>query len=159
MKLVTSLEQLVENIQRYAASGDEMQELMAYSRAWYGLRTENGWLLGPSKFVGYEKMDADSYRTHRDELDGRATEKTLAKWADLIEEGHPDYEKLHGALAELFARYGKVPNPLARISIIRSEGVPAEAGPTDELVNLLVAVYRRLPAAQQSAFRRIAMNG
>ena len=158
MKLVTSVEQLVENIRRYTASGDEMQALMAYSRAWYALRTVDGWMLGPSKFVGYEEMDADTYRKHKDMLDGRVTEKALGKWADLIEAGHPHYEELHAVLAELFAPYGKTPNLRARISIVRTEAKPAEVAPADELVALLAAVYRRLPAAQQSTFRRIAMS-
>jgi hypothetical protein len=159
MKLITSLEQLIENIQRYAASAEELAELMAYSRAWYALRSEEGWLLAPSKFIGYEGMDAETYRRERStQLDGRATEKVLEQWSDLIKQGHPQYDELHAALATLFAHHGKTPNTLARISIIRSDGAPAQVEPPDELVNLLAAVYRRLPATQQSAFCRIAMS-
>jgi hypothetical protein len=159
MKLITSREQLEENIRRYAASAGELADLMAYSRAFYALRGEDGWLLGPSKFVGYEEMDADTYRREKGQkLNGRATEKRLAKFADLIEEGHPEYEGLHAALDELFARHDKTPNTLARISIVRAEGASAAVPPTDDLVNLLAAVYHRLPATQQSAFRRIAMS-
>ena len=158
MKLITSPEHLIENIRRYAASAEELAELMAYSRAWYALRSEEGWLLAPSKFIGYEGMDAETYRREKYTLDGRATEKVLEQWSDLIEQGHPQYDELHAALAALFAHHGKTPNSLARISIVRSDGAPAHAAPPDELVNLLAAVYRRLPATQQSAFRRIAMS-
>jgi hypothetical protein len=159
MKLITSLDQLIENIRRYAASGDELADLMAYSRAWYALRTEGRWLLGPSKFIGYEDMNPEIYRRMKNKgLDGRATEKLLEQWANLIEQGHPQYDELRAALAALFARHGKTPNTLARISIVRTDGAPAQAEPPDELVNLLAAVYRRLPATQQSAFRRIAMS-
>ena len=132
---------------------------MAYSRAWYALRSKEGWVLAPSKFIGYEGMDAETYRRERGtELDGRATEKVLDRWCDLVEQGHPQYGELHAALAALFAQHGKTPNTLARISIVRGDGTPAQAAPTDELVNLLAAVYRRLPATQQSAFRKIAMS-
>ena len=62
MKLTTSREQLVENIQRYAGSAEDLAELMAYSRPWYALRSEEGWLLALSKFIGYEGMDAETYR-------------------------------------------------------------------------------------------------
>jgi hypothetical protein len=159
MKLITSIEQLIENIHKYAASADELAELMAYSRAWYALRSKEGWLLAPSKFIGYEGMDAETYgRERSSRLDGRATERVLERWSDLIEQGHPQYDELHAALAALFAHHGKTPNTLARISIVRSDGAPAQATPPDELVNLLAAVYRRLPATQQSAFRRIAMS-
>jgi hypothetical protein len=159
MKLITSLDQLIENIRRYAASAEELAELMAYSRAWYALRSEDGWLLAPSKFIGYERMDAETYRRERSTgLDGRATEKVLEHWSELIEQGHPQYDELHAALAALFAHHGKTPNTLARISIVRSDGAPAQAAPPDELVSLLAAVYRRLPATQQSAFRRIAIS-
>lgn len=44
---------------------------------------------------------------------------------------NPDSDKLHAALDELFARYGKVPKPLARI-FDHTQRSPAEAGPTDE---------------------------
>ena len=159
MKLITSLDQLIENIRRYAASAEELAELMAYSRAWYALRSEEGWLLAPSKFIGYEGMDPETYRRERStQLDGRATEKVLERWSGLIEQGHPQYDELHAALAALFAHHGKTPNTLARISIVYSDRAPAQVAPPDELVNLLAAVYRRLPATQQSAFRRIAMS-
>jgi hypothetical protein len=159
MKLITSLQQLIENIRRYATGAEELSELMAYSRAWYALRSKDGWLLAPSKFIGYEGMDAKTYRRERSsQLDGRATEKVLEQWSSLIEEGHPQYDELHAALAALFAHHGKTPNTLARISIVHSDGAPAHVAPPDELVNLLAAVYRRLPAAKQSEFRRIAMS-
>jgi len=159
MKLITSSDQLIQNIRKYTASAEELAELMAYSRAWYALRSGENWLLAPSKFIGYEGMDAEIYRRERStQLDGRATEKVLERWSDLIEQGHPQYDELHAALATLFAHQGKTPNTLARISIVRSDGASAQVAPPDELVNLLAAVYARLPATQQSAFRRIAMS-
>ena len=159
--LITFKEQLVENIRRYNASGGKLADLMPYNRAWYALRTEEGWLLGPSKFIGYENMDADAY-LQRDRkkvfLDGRVTEKLLDRWSEPVEEGHPNYEELHAALDGLCARYGKMPNALARISIVQADDRTVAAPPVDDLVHLLAAVYRGLPAAQKSAFRRLALD-
>jgi hypothetical protein len=121
MKLITSREQLVENIRRYAGSADELAGLMAYGHAWYAWRTEGGWLFAPSKFIGYEGMDAETYRRRNNKgLDGRVTEKVLRQWADPIGQGHPQYDELHAALASLLTHQGKTPNTLARISIVRS---------------------------------------
>jgi glutamate/tyrosine decarboxylase-like PLP-dependent enzyme len=76
--LITSREQLVENIRRYAGSAEEV----------------------------------------------------LEQWSNLIEQGHPQYDELHDALAALFARHGKTPNALARISIVVSDGATEETMPT-----------------------------
>jgi hypothetical protein len=87
-------------------------------------------------------------------LDGRVTEGVLKRWSELVEEGHPDYESLQSALNALCGRYGKKPNSLARISIIkegRETSVPAFS---DELVPLLAAVFRGLTPARKSEFRR-----
>jgi hypothetical protein len=165
-RLISSVDQLAENVRRYNKSAEKFAELMPYNRAWYALSTKNGWLLGPSKFVGYV-ISADEYlgspysaekhgRIQRDmTLDGRVTEGALKRWSDLVEQGHPDYDDLHMALNELCGRYGKKPNTLARISIIQTE--PQEAAPIgDDLVALLAAVFRGLSPAQKSAFRRLA---
>ena len=167
VKLIASVDQLAENVRRYNKNSAKFADLMPYNRAWYALRTKQGWLLGPSKFVGYD-ITPDEYlssaysserhgRVVRDReapLDGRVTEGVLRRWATLVEQGHPDYDDVHTALNELCGRYGKKPNTLARISIIRTE-TEQEATPiNDDLVPLLAAVFRRLTPAQQSAFRR-----
>jgi len=87
-------------------------------------------------------------------LDGRVTEGVLKRWSELVEEGHPDYESLHSALNALCARYGKKPNSLARISIIKEGGRTSAAVFSDELVTLLAAVFQGLTPAQKSEFRR-----
>lgn len=158
VRLITSIEQLMENIRRYAASVEELADLMAYCRSWYALNTGDGWLLAPSKFIGYEGMNSKTYRREKNHLDGRATEKLLEQWSDLIEEGHPQHDELHAALAVLFAHYGKTKNTLARISIVRADGKPAAPPPADDLVRLLVAVYRGLSPVQRAAFRMAALT-
>jgi len=54
----------------------------------------------------------------------------------------------------LCARYGKKPNSLARISIIKEGREASAPGFSDELVTLLAAVFRGLTPAQKSEFRR-----
>ena len=168
-KLISSIAQLAHNIRVYNDHADEFAELMPYNRAWYALRTDDSWLLGPSKFVGYDMTPKEylgspySAENHgrvvqRDQqampLDGRVTEAVLKRWSSLIEEGHPDHDSLHAALSELCARYGKKPNTLARISIVSDGRQSATPAFSDELVALMAAVFRGLTPAQKSEFRR-----
>lgn len=155
-RLVSSIDQLVTNIRRYNKNAQKFAELMPYNRAWYALQTEDGWLLGPSKYVGYSELSPEAYLRDARHLNGRVTEGVLQRWANLVEEGHPHYEELHTTLNELCGKHGKKPNTLARISIIRTgtEVEPPLAG--DDLVALLAAVFRGLTPAQKSAFRKLA---
>jgi hypothetical protein len=167
-KLVTSAKQVVSNIGRYNDQADAFAELMPYVRAWYAVRRDDGWLFGPSKFVGYEGMTAEDYlgspysverhgRIQSDKtampLDGRVTEGVLKRWSQSMEQGHPDYLELHTALNELCARCGKKPNSLARISVVKTEDEALATTFPDDLVALMATVFRKLTPAQQSAFR------
>jgi hypothetical protein len=144
--------------------------LMPYNRSWYAVSRESGWFLGPSKYIGYQNLSPEEYlgspysaerhgrMVQRDKsgmaLDGRVTEGVLRRWSELVEEGHPDYESLHSALNALCARYGKKPNSLARISIVKEAREAAAPAFSDELVSLLAVVFKGLTAAQKSEFRR-----
>jgi hypothetical protein len=170
MELVSSVAQLIDNIKRYNEHAAKFAALMPYNRSWYAQRTETGWLLGPSKYIGYQNLSPEEYLgspysaerhgrvVQRDKdglpLDGRVTEGVLKRWSELVEQGHPDYESLHSALNGLCARYGKKPNGLARISIIKEGGGVSAAVYSDELVTLLAAVFQGLTPAQKSEFRR-----
>jgi hypothetical protein len=170
MELVSSVAQLVDNIKRYNEEAAKLAELMPYNRSWYALRTDKGWLLGPSKYIGYQNLSPEEYLgspysaerhgrvVQRDmtalPLHGRVTEGVLKRWSVLVEEGHPDHESLHSALNGLCGRYGKKPNSLARISIVKEGGEAPVPAFSDELVVLLAAVFRGLTPAQKSEFRR-----
>jgi len=169
VELVSSVTQLIDNIKRFNENAAKFAELMPYHRSWYKLRTELGWLLGPSKYIGYQlspeaylespysaekRGRAVQYDQSAMPLDGRVTEGVLKRWSELVEEGHPDYESLHSALNALCARYGKKPNSLAMISIIKEGGGTSAAVFSDELVTLLAAVFQGLTPAQKSEFRR-----
>ena len=169
VQLVSSAEQLVMQIKRYDRHAQELAELMPFNRAWYALKTEKGWIFGPSKFVGYvispseylgSPYSAERHgRVQLDKaapaLDGRVTEGVLKRWSDLVEQGHPDHATLHVALNEFCGRYGKKPNSLARISIVQTEPHPEAASSEDDLVALLAAVFRGLTPAQRSTFRKM----
>jgi hypothetical protein len=158
MILVTTPEQVTENIHRYNDDAPKFADLMPFARAWYALETEAGWLLAPSKVIGYQNLNADEYLARRgpDLLDGRVTESVIQQWAELVEEGHPLFATLRQELNALCARFGKKPNALARISIIHGSNKQPPAA-SDDLVSLLAAVFKSLSPAQRSAFHRLTM--
>jgi hypothetical protein len=159
IKLVTSLEQFQARIHEYQKYLRDLAGLMPYNRAWYAVRHGNSWLFGPSKFVGYDELSAKEYlEREKGSLDGRITESVLQKWSELVEVGHPKHGELHAALGAFCANYGKKPNALARISIVHVKRVATPVGPmfSDELVALMVAVYKKLTPAQKSAFDKQA---
>ena len=156
-RLISSVARLQARIKEYDKQAQEMADVMPYNRAWYAVRIEKEWLFGPSKFVGYEDLNAKEYLKQANSLDGRVTEGVLEKWSEAVEEGHPKYDELHTALNGFCARFGKKPNSLARISVVKTKD-EASSGPlfSDDLVPLMVAVYRKLTPAQKSAFQKQA---
>lgn len=152
--LVESQDQAVDNIRRYNAEVEAIAYLIPYTRAWYALREKDGrWLFGPSKFIGYQGLTADLYDAlNRNGLDGRPTERRLARWATPVEAGDPEHAVLREALLDFCARLERVPNNLARIAVIRDE---TPEPPVDQLVPLLAAVYRTLTAEQKRLFKRL----
>ncbi|MFA6966146.1 hypothetical protein [Bosea sp. (in: a-proteobacteria)] len=169
-KLVSSVADVTENIKRYNENLDAYRDLLPFARAWYALKTSKGWLFGPSKIIGYADMSPEEYLgrpysaakhgrvserdKHANPLDGRVTEGVLSRWSELIEKGHPLYNELHTALNELCGRYGKKPNGLCRISIIKSATDTSVPDFDDSLVELLAAVFKQLTPAQQTSFRK-----
>src|SRR5271168_2096172 len=103
-KLVSSKEGLLKRIGDYQKEAKKMSEVMPFNRAWYAVKNGNGWLFGPSKFVGYESLTASDYENLKRKdrqtggLDGRVTESVLQQWSELIEKGHPRFAELSSAL-------------------------------------------------------------
>ena len=122
--LVVSAKAAQENTERFEkelAKNSQLADIMAYGRGWYASRTATGWALGPSKFVGYADNNAKAYLSSHRERDGRLTERALSQWFDEVEPGTPLYNEVHTALRELFARHGKSPNKLLRISVLKTD--------------------------------------
>jgi uncharacterized protein (DUF433 family) len=120
--LVTSHREVQDNVLRFAGELEkhpELAEIMAYTRAWYAMRTEKGaWAFAPSKFAGYAKNSARNYlRTHNTGHDGRLTERVLRQWFHGVKPGTALHEELLGELNRLFAQFGKTPNRLLRINV------------------------------------------
>ncbi|HEY1706871.1 MAG TPA: DUF433 domain-containing protein [Rhizomicrobium sp.] len=122
--LVVSAGAAKDNIARFEtelAKNPQLADIMAYGRGWYATRTAKGWALGPSKFAGYADNSAKAYLSSHRDRDGRLTERALSQWFEDVEPGTALYDEVHAALRELFARYGKSPNKLLRISVLKSD--------------------------------------
>jgi len=123
-ELVTSAEQARQNIvafEKELANNRKLAEIMSYGRAWYAVRSSGRWVFGPSKFIGYEKSSSKIYLAKRDERDGRVTERLLAQWFEEVAPGTSLYHDLYAALGEMFARYGKSPNKLVRLNVLKAD--------------------------------------
>jgi hypothetical protein len=152
--LVTSPQRVRTNIDRFYREVEQspaLQGRLAYARAWYAYRHDDGqWRFGPSKFVGYEGMNANTYMEHEDGRDGRRTEAQLQQWFTVVDPASELHEELSAALFTLVARYGKVPSTKMRINILKTEyeqlfGGVDQADPNDTIVDLMVAVGKSLP--------------
>lgn len=126
----------------------ELADRLAYARSWYAIEndTSGSWKFGPSKFVGYEGLDAESYlRLSNVGLDGKVTEHQLRRWFVEL----PTEDELHATLVDgltdLLARYSKTPSMLMRISVPR-DFYERHLEPTDSkaLRELLRTVARSL---------------
>ncbi len=125
---------------------------LSYHRSWYAMRRKGKWQFGPSKFIGYEALDAAAYLAQARDLNGRATEAHLAKWSDPIPEGTALHEELRAELFALLGAHGKAPSTAMRLSVLDDAGAPPEdvASP---LVELILQVAAGLPRRQRALLK------
>jgi hypothetical protein len=156
LKIVSSPAQAIANIRKFeqeVAKSTDLQNRLPYARAWYATKDADArWHFGPSKFIGYQDIDAAIYLREADEADGRRTEAQLQSWFSIAVEGNPLHSELYAELVGFLAKYGKTPSTKARINIslgIRRRFLdkPEYSG-DDNLVRLLVAVATKLPEDQ-----------
>lgn len=149
--LVANVAEAKANVDRYEAelaSSDELQGIMSYARAWHAyLGPDRVWRIAPSKFVGYAENDAASYARSHQERDGRRTERALATWSEAVEPGSATYEDITATVMRLFAKYGRTPNKLFRVNVLRVDPAPTAAGGPD-----------RTPAAKPGFPSRITVD-
>lgn len=131
---------------------------LGYMRAWYAEPDGKGqWRFGPSKFVGYRGLDAESYLDPSDGKDGRRTEAQLRGWFTEVDPSSELYGELSSQLAAFLARYDKAPSTKTRINVLTSvydEHYCTESDGDDRaLVDLIVAVARRLPPYESKVLR------
>lgn len=131
--LVSNIDTAIANISLFNGALNRrdhpsLEKLISHVQAWYGIETEDGYLFGPSKFIGYANMTPNLYAEETGatgRLDGRVTEKKLAPWATLITTDDVRHDVVHAALADFCAGYSSFPNKRARISIFRQHGATA----------------------------------
>ena len=119
---VATPQEVAANILSFAeevSKNGPLQARVGHVHAWYALRQGDGWIFGPSKFVGYRDNTAAKYlRTYRDEADGRQTEKALAAWFSPVDPGGRLGKELVQALVAFLARVGRSPRRGVRISVV-----------------------------------------
>jgi uncharacterized protein (DUF433 family) len=124
-RLVSSPAEAKASIDRYErelAKSSDLQAIMSYARSWHGyLNADGSWRVAPSKFAGYANNDAAAYVRSHQQRDGRRTERVLSAWFDAVERGSAAYEDITTAVLRLFAKYGRAPNKLLRVSAVKSD--------------------------------------
>lgn len=154
---VISPDQAIANILTYNRNAVQFADLMPHARAWYAYESKDGWVVAPSKVIGYQNLEPKEYLNRDKEtqpIDGRITEKILQSWSELVEQGHPLHDQLWRVLKSLCAQFGKKPNDLARISIIYFNEAD-QSSQEDEFVSFLADGFNRLTASQKTAFRTL----
>ncbi len=131
MNPVTTLNQSIENIKKFneeafsyledkenSDAGTLVKNIPHY-RAWYSVYDPNtdSYIFAPSKYIGYNGIDAITYSEKYTELDGRQTENVLSTWYETISKDHEKYDLLSKQLREFCTAFDKVPNSLFRINI------------------------------------------
>jgi hypothetical protein len=154
LTIVTTPRQAFDNIEKFEAElkkNPELQARLAYARAWYARQDQSGkWFFAPSKFVGYQGIDAQTY-LEAEGIDGRRTEVQLQMWFRVIDSASPLHDELNSKLVLLLAPYGKAPSTKARINVERqrrrlSPVATSESAAHDAIVSLMVAVAKTLPS-------------
>ena len=161
--LATSLRVVLLSISRFedeVRRSPELTNRLAYARAWYAHRDENGrWRFGPSKFIGYEGLTADEYmELSRRGLDGRRTETQLSQWFTEVHPSSELHEELGSLLSAMLAEYGKMPSRKMRISIpndLHDEiVVVGRCAQNDAILDLIVAVAETLPPSDRETLHQ-----
>ena len=128
---------------------------LAYARAWIAIKSEGEWRYAFSRWAGVRGLDAATYLSVSERLDGRKSDAALAAWFAPVQD--PKRQAKHmKRLREMFLRHGQGQPPNARSRILEVAVVePGQERAEDKaLVDLLVAVYRGLPIPAQAAFRK-----
>jgi hypothetical protein len=153
LKMVATPEQVLDNIRKFEVEvkgSPDLQARLAYARAWYAEKDERGrWHFGPSKFIGYQDIDAKIYLAKAEDSDGRRTEAQLQSWFKVVGAETALHAELTSALVTFLSQYGKAPSTKARISVGRERRrlflSGNEGGGTSDVVRLIVAVAKNLP--------------
>ena len=133
--IVTSSQQVLDNIKAYQAaieSAEELQARLGRHPAWYAMRNGGGgWIFGPSKFVGYAGNDASYYLRSYDRMDGKETEPALKEWFTAVDPASDLGQELRARFSDFAAGFGKRANKRWRVSIQSGEKAVSVSGSSD----------------------------
>lgn len=158
-RVATKPEQVVKNIKSFQSQvrshgGDnELARTLSHFRAWYAVEDAGKWIFGPSKFVGYVNLSAETYAATAANLDGRRTEAALKPWFVQVLDGQRReelQEKLHAFLAE----FGKQPSRAMRLSVLRDQETSPARDQGGDVADALLTLYRELPQNTRQEFRK-----
>jgi hypothetical protein len=166
--LVTDADQVTKNIRTFndaikpdaadSAAKHALARIIPFVQSWLVLPQPGGdYLFGPSKFIGYADMSARIYAENHVALNGRLTERRLAKWATPVPNSDPRHPELMRGLVALCSRFLANPNGRARLALLRAPPkVPASvpAVGDEEHVRAVLALVARMPAAAQHEIKR-----
>jgi hypothetical protein len=151
LKMISSPSEAIANIFKFEAeveSSVELQGRLSYARSWYAVKFDDGkWRFGPSKFVGYQDMDAKTYLDAADnnESDGRRTEAQLQAY--FTDWGTSD--ELNSAFVSFLAKFGKKPSTKARISILQERRLLVKYPAADDEVVMAMALIARTKLSRE----------
>jgi uncharacterized protein (DUF433 family) len=124
-RLVTSLDEVIENIRTYSQSVASHAGLVARIKqhpAWYAIKDEAGhWMFGPSKFVGYREANPNAYLASYSRKDGKETEPVLSEWFAPVDPETALGRELRDEFLRFAAKFGKTPNRRWRVSVTEDE--------------------------------------
>lgn len=157
MRLIVSAqeaEMAIRGFQVELAASVALQDRLGYARSWYALPVADGFLYGPSKWVGYAGITAMTYIENSKDLDGRKTEAALKSWFEPVGRDTPEHATHLRNLGNVMARFGKTPSAETRFNMFATAPVPEKGDPNGPLLDLLVAVALTLPPELRAQLRK-----
>jgi hypothetical protein len=157
MKVVTSANQVLENINRLQMelqNSPELVDRLGFVHAWYAdTRNPERTLFGFSKFAGFQDLDAKTYLRSYKELDGRNTEWVLKDFFEELRPGTADFKRFHVELTEWMGGFGRTPRSTVRLMVLKPEFREEVSSVDRRLLELLSAVADMLPVEQRHELR------
>lgn len=118
--LVISLEEVIENIVQFNKDLEQETDIITQLRQfkhWYYVPALD--LFGPSKYIGYRKMNTDNYARGYNKT-GVDTEKVLKQWFIKLSNSSEKGIKLMKQLKKLLDLYNKEPNAVVAVHILQN---------------------------------------
>lgn len=106
-KLVTSVDEVVENVKQFnqdLKEGMDVSAQLTMFRHWYYIPSIG--MFGPSKYIGYKNMNTSRYNRGKGKT-GVDTEMALKKWFIKLPNGSNEVEEYMNKLIELLDSHNK----------------------------------------------------